>query len=583
MNESTEPTVSTPEPSGIVLLRQPGLRDASEAAARASLSPHLLRLPVVNVEADMRPFAGEVQIDQWQSQDAFLRRMAAEVLANAGKMGGTPFIHYFGLAEVPHAVGLGAYVGDEVPVTLYEYNRESAVWETGGPEPEGLSTEGLPEGPPMSIAGVAIIRVEISARVADEEVHEAAGRDVLADVRIAIPEPQVGLVRGSAMAERVRVEVRRAFSILHNHFPKLRQIHLFVAAPTTVCFAVGQAIKPRNSVACRTYRFRTSDGRTRQQPAILIRHDALVEPSPLSAEDRALAARMRVERVAPALEQVQVWAAATKEWARWFQGMKHPEMSRVAPFPTLPPLGRVVRGDTISPEDAREFRLAGKKWFIGDRLLVSWNREFGSDPASFDRVLRIFFAHEYLHRFQGVSGSLATGIGRFGLCLEHVDYVADCYALLHEATFGPEVADLSNLVDVMLRSLWAFDADASPEWQVRRLRRYLNWYWRFAVIEKSPQSQVSVLAASPHIEIAGLDQYLIGARHMVNLDSSRSGNELELAVVLADGQLVRIQASPSLRLAEMLTAFMDHDHETLKSMFRAVVELASPRQHLNED
>jgi len=70
---------------------------------------------------------------------------------------------------------------------------------------------------------------------------------------------------------------------------------------------------------------------------------------------------------------------------------------------------------------------------------------------------------------------------------------------------------------------------------------------------------------------------------MVNLDSSRSRNELEMAAVIANGQLVRLQTSPSLRLAEMLTAFVDHDHETLKSMFRAVVEQASPRQHLLED
>lgn len=580
MTDALATARSEPERSGLVLLRQSGLRAVSETEARASLAAHLVRLPAASIDADMRAFSRDVELDQWQPQDRFLRGVAADVLANAAKMGGSTAIHYFGLAEVPHAVTLGAHIGDEVPVSLYEWNRESGVWETGGTAID-VSTEGLPLGPPVAVSGVAVVRIEVSARIADGEVHEAAGQDILADVRIAVAEPQAGLVQGSATAELVRVEVRKAFSILQNHFPKLRQIHLFVAAPTSVCFAAGQAIKPRNSVPCRTYRFRIAESRPRQQPAILIRLNPVVEAPPLSAEDRLLAADLRRDRAAPALQRVQAWAAQTADWESWFAGMSIPQISTVAPFPTLPPLGRVVgREDGLFPDDVLEFSFSQGKWLIGDRLLVSWHRQFGRESASLDRVLRIFFAHEYIHRFQGVSGSLATGIGRFGLCLEHVDYVADAYALLHEAAFEPGARDLSDLVDEMLQSLWAFDIDSGINWPVRRLRRYLNWYWQWAVLHNRPQSPPAILATPPRIEMAGLDQFLEGPRHMVNLETGQFGRDLELAIVIETGELVRLPSAPTLPLAEMVGAFIDHNHERLKSLFLAVFEHAKPRQHV---
>ena len=118
--------------------------------------------------------------------------------------------------------------------------------------------------------------------------------------------------------------------------------------------------------------------------------------------------------------------------------------------------------------------------------------------------------------------------------------MADAYAVFHQLDFvsraNPErVRDddarqnfVGDQVDLLLRSFWAFE-ETPPwhEWQERRLRRYLNWFWRRVQIRRARdlRSAVRLLARQPAIEVAGL-RYITGrGRIFVLLNEVRVGEE----------------------------------------------------------
>ena len=76
---------------------------------------------------------------------------------------------------------------------------------------------------------------------------------------------------------------------------------------------------------------------------------------------------------------------------------------------------------------------------------------------------RLFLFHEYVHDHQTLTSTTAREVGKFGSVMEHIDYVADSYALLHELayarkdTWSPEQlkAALDELVEVMLGGVGA--------------------------------------------------------------------------------------------------------------------------------
>jgi hypothetical protein len=171
-------------------------------------------------------------------------------------------------------------------------------------------------------------------------------------------------------------------------------------------------------------------------------------------------------------------------------------MADARPFPALPPLWEVV--DPRDTVDLAPFDGDGgyghdkdaHSWRLGDRLLLALSSTAGDD-ATLQRLIQLFLFHEYLHEHNALTKYTAQDVGSYPNSLEHIDYAADLYALLHQlgwamindaqvvATDETQCRYLADQIDLILRSFWAFDQPfPRDEWQVRRLRRYLNWYWR---------------------------------------------------------------------------------------------------------
>ena len=134
---------------------------------------------------------------------------------------------------------------------------------------------------------------------------------------------------------------------------------------------------------------------------------------------------------------------------------------------------------------------------------------------------------------------------------------------------------LADQIDLILRSFWAFDPNPPVlEWQVRRLRRYMNWYWRSVQIRRARTivQAIRLFRRQPHVELAGLHQFARGRRVLVRLDRFDDSTQLELAIVLETDQLLRIQESPNASLSSLLEAFAQGKHSDIRTFFATVFE-----------
>lgn len=587
----------------ILIIRQPSaLRAITEEEALQVLTPDEQALPRREIEVQTSQFADAVAQGDWGGQDAYLREAAAKIRALADELGNVA-LHYVGLAEVPHVIALGAHVGNERVVIPHDHIGADGPWRwTEVGQTITLKIVGTDE---LKISvkarGAAVIRVSISNTVTDEDVRAVVGEATLADVAITHAEvvPARNLICSLADVEAVRKAFIAAYGAVLNARPGIDVIHLFVAAPPSVCFAVGQELVLRNGKPVQTYRYRSGNGDApKQQTAIFLSPTAeQIALVPLTGDELAIAQRVRNDVWPAALRDLERYAANKQADGHneglWYENFIHRDaFRRAAPFPALPSLPTFIPLDVnVDPEPfAADFAFeeAGRKWWrLNDRLLVGLHRAADGDYHRLQMLIRLFLFHEYVHLFHSIGKHTAAEVGKFANCLEHIDYTADTYALLHQldlsryedhtlGQFVPMQKFLVNQVELAIRSFWAFDADAGSEWPVRRIRRYLNWYWRQVQIENagSAEGVAMLFTRQPRLEIGGLYQVARGRRVVAFLDKLDPSTHLEFAVVMENEKLFRLSDSPNTNLRELLASFRKGEHMEIQKFFRSAYDTA---------
>lgn len=230
-------------------------------------------------------------------------------------------------------------------------------------------------------------------------------------------------------------------------------------------------------------------------------------------------------------------------------------------------------------------------WHSGDYnsvaltpLVLALAEAAGENEVQLRALARLFFYHEYLHDWQDLTKYTAEDVGRFANCLEAIDYMADSYALLHQLDHAIQVEGfreagarqfLVDQITLAISSFWAFEPQApNVEWQERRLRRYLNWYWRRVQIREAPDSATAIrtLSRRPSIEIAGFKYRTGGGRHFVLVNEPRPGDVPELGVVLEDGRFHRLGSTTDLSIEEVMRAFGEADRDAIDRFFNSLFE-----------
>jgi hypothetical protein len=136
---------------------------------------------------------------------------------------------------------------------------------------------------------------------------------------------------------------------------------------------------------------------------------------------------------------------------------------------------------------------------------------------------------------------------------------------------------VASLIDLVIRSFWAFE-DPPPleKMEIRRLRRYFNWYWQKERVLRcrTPLQLAAVLARKPVVEIAGLEPSVESRRYMGHLRRFDPQVHLELALVLDNEELKRIPTSVTVPLEKLMEAFSAHDHGQIQQAFRQIFDEA---------
>jgi hypothetical protein len=610
------------------------IRATTEAEILTALEEASHQLPRHVVSVDLTPYEAEVEGGHWEASHAFIRKVAGDLRAVADKLKDVRIL-VGGIAEIPHVVALGAYFSDERQVDVRDLDRDRGTW--AWPEPRGvlrLETAGLPTERVLQ-SGPVVLRLEISNAIGEAEVRSEVGDDYSANVsiRLAGDYPTRGAVRSSQDVETVKIAVRRTLAALEDLRPNATVIHLFVAAPVSVSFIVGQELHLRSGTPVQTYRHRSRDGEKPYSPAILLSASTLSDvESPLTPEQVATAvdirtvvwprtlsgviryaARHKSTRPTPTTPMVPdpsllrltfqrvrrlIGRTGAKQNAgreRWYGDLTTAGiLLPIDPFPALLPIGDLVaERDHVNPapalgdygfdKDGKD----GRVWRLPDRLLTGFHQTVNGDIAALERLIRLFLFHEYLHDWQDLTKYTAGDVGSFANSLERVDYLADTYAILHEHDYTlrdqPErfAQDwqrkdlLADIIDLALRSFWAFEP--SPPhyvWQERRLRRYLNWFWRRVQVRRAPSLQVALqtLTQPPAIEIAGLEYRVGRGRIFVACNRIRPGENLEIGLVLEDGRFFRLASVGNMSIEALLEAFGNHDHEGVSLFFNSLFE-----------
>jgi hypothetical protein len=610
------------------------IRATSEAEILTALEEASHELPRQVVSVDLTPYEAEVEGGHWEASHAFVRKVAGDLRAAADKLKDVRIV-VGGIAEIPHVVALGAYFSDERQVEVRDLDRDRGTW--AWPEQRGtlqLETVNLPtERVPQS--GAVVLRLEVSNAIGDAEVRSEVGDDYSANVsiRLAGAYPIRGAVRSSQDVETVKIAVRRTLAALEDLRPNATVIHLFIAAPVSVSFVVGQELHLRSGTPVQTYRHRVRDGENPYSPAILLSASTLSDvESPLSPEQEARADHIRTMLWPRTLDDVIRYSAGHRfnrptatppkvhypnplrsafqalkglvdrtrprqsvGQGRWYNGLATEGLLLpIDPFPGLLPIGELVaERDQVDPEpqlgdygfdkDGKD----GRVWRLPDRLLVGLDQTVNGDDASLKRLIRLFLFHEYLHDWQDLTKYTAGDVGSYANSLERIDYLADTYAILHEHDYTlkgqPEAFAqewqrkdlLADLIDLVIRSFWTFQP-SPPQyvWQERRLRRYLNWFWRRVQVRRASSLQVAlkVLTQPPAIEVAGLEYRVGRGRVFVALDRLRPGENLEIGLVLEDGRFFRTASVGNMSIEALLKAFVNHDHDGVSLFFNSLFE-----------
>jgi hypothetical protein len=583
----------------VILIRHAGLRMISKTEVASVLSQKALRRSPENVLVDTMAYADDVDGGVWDASERYIIEEAKRLRALADENGASRFL-YFGLAEIPHAIALGAYLGDERHVDVFDHHRDEGTWAWPSEEKSIKVSRTTTLTDTVTMPGDAAVRVEVSAAISDDDVEAAIGPERIADVTIRVENkaPEVAtVIQSSADVQAIRQEFRSALAALSEKRPNMERIHLFVAAPTPVCFALGQELHLRNSVPVQTYRFRKREDAPNYQAAIeLTAEEAQASDIQLSNEEVREAKRVREEVWPEALREVHRYAQSKKdmadgrEQAPWHQSLRLREhLQGPNPFPQLPPIWEVVDfDDGVDPEPypGNEYGRDATRnlWRLSDPLLVSLSHAC-EDDDELKQLIRLFLFHEYLHTHHSLTKYTAEGVGRFANCLERLDYEADFYALLHQLDWaamygdirGGEHAFLQEQLDLLLRSAWAFvPGETVKRWQVRRVRRLLNWYWRQVQVQEAPDIAVAldVLSKAPSVELVGQQLRTGAGRTYMMMTKLDPAVELSLGLITEDERLLRIVDQVNHNLKKLMEAFRCRQHEEIKIFFAGVFERA---------
>ncbi len=593
--------MSGPLPSGLLLLSHPEQIGITPRDMTDALPDAYKVLPRHPVEVDMVDVVRQaIRSQDWGAAGRTLEEKFRADIKPLRERHPDYRIVYFGASPVPLAINLGFLLETWQGIEVIPHHHARRVWGWSSEQetpPPRLAAVNLPDHIDRT-AGQAIVRVSTSHRV-DPLVTKVVVPDSLLEIDIALEHPAEDAFRSLAEMEEVAQAFRKALDIIGDRFTGIRHVHLFASVQPGMALLLGAQINKSMHPAVQTYQYaRNAENTAFHVPALLINGPRRPEVVALTAQQEAVAERDRVA-LAKDLDRMKGFAArepqdGAKSWiaSLLMRAEAPPAFSGV--WQTLPKLQKTPLPRTEIDIACRtvedSFRLSpNDTWQISDQWLARLAHRIPED-ASRHRALRMLVLHEAIHRGpQGLTRTLSQGIGRFPKVLEEADYHADVWAMLYEhaLTGSQSITEVKNprtfflgLVRLATEAMWAFDDDGPPlrEIQIRRLNRYLIWYWQYLLLERGTghgdemtlDAVLSLLAQRPTIELAGPMVLVHDERVFFALDEARMTTP-ELGIYF-QGRISRYGVRVDFSISTLLDGVRRRDGDTIIKVLRGAAD-----------
>lgn len=570
--------------SGVILLLHGVHDEITVDEVRPALpgdNPALYPILLQPVECSL---AKAKDINWGEAEAAQARLVDGEMRQRLAQQPGLPWA-YFGLAPVPLAMHLGFLVGRLRRGDVFQRSHDARTWRwnTTGATDLSVTTRGLPTDSVRSADDV-IVRVSVTGSIdPGHTLRCVPGAGTEIDLEVTPIAEDV--LRSADDLVRIRDRFKEVMDRIAEKRPNARTVHVFAAIPCGLAFQLGTVVSQTTHPRVQTYHYARME-EPPHQPAIVLGTQTTSAPTPREG-DRAAAADLRrswdaelgrlrglckgsgswVERILPE-------AAAAEFGGAW----RH-----LATLEATVLSASSLDLETTDVPGGFLFDRASAKWQLSDGLLGAITRRLREGPA-LARAGRLLLLHEALHlESHRLTDATAVAIRRFPKVVEEVDYQADVWGILHELALsrglagGPSTltTHVAEIVRTALETMWAFNETGGEleELEVRRVNRYLIWYWQGLRLErcKDEVQMARVLARKPTLELcgprvrAGVDRIFCSLRQPWIVQP-------ELGLLCDDNSVVRQGHSGATDIDVLLEGLRQRDGERIRSVLRSVLD-----------
>lgn len=505
-------------------------------------------------------------------------------------------ILYFGTASIPLALHLGYCFGSWKDVDVYLLHREKKTWHWFNDACDHALASKMDFVKEAFNGPIDVIyKVEATYPVAEDELKEVVENPSKV-IGLSLENIGQDVFRDQEQLKYFAHQFALGLDAVAGNLRGVDKIHLFPTVPVGLAFLMGTKINPLITKPIVTYQYNT--GRTPKHEQVLILQEAARPEMNITTEDQQLIDEIKQGLKSELENQIVAFAKGkvedTQKFGKtpdWVQLVlpegNYSEMQRGF-WRYIPPVSETILcSSTLSKETelAEEgfFITESNEWQINDRFIFNIMNRLGRDKGKILRALRMFIFHEAIHINQGLTNYTALNIGRFPRVLEEADYIADVWAMVHEFSYSKmyhrqetvsEKGFFKETIDIASKTMWAFDdLDLDTEqMQIRRVNRYLIWYWNYLQIEDRACSTlediIEILANKPLLEIRGLDIRAQAQRTVFRMTGFKT-EELELGYLDKKGQIKRASNAGGLQIAEIIRGFRERNGERILSQLKS--------------
>ncbi len=552
----------------------------------------LVPVPVVPATLELADTAHADWTDLRRKQEAIVDRELQRLLGQHPEYD----LAYFGLAPVPLAMHLGYLVDRWRKSRVYQRHHETRAWSWAHATEAALQpvTNGLPGDLVRSPEDV-VVRVSVTATVSPLHTSRVVPA-CSTEVDVASSAIGEDVIRTESELEAIAASVKAVLDRLVELRPNARTVHLFAAVPAGLAFRLGTLVSATRHPRVQTYQY-VHGADPPHRRAILLGPEAR-PAQPLSNDERAEAEAMRREW-AEDLSSVRTFSTGLAERLRSDPGEPWPRFllpreaadafearwRDLAYLHETPLSGAPIALDVTSVRDAFCYDTDRQAWLLGDDLLAAIGRRIASADQR-RRAGRMLLLHEGVHlESHRLTPATAPAIRRFPKVLEEADYQADVWAMLHEYAYTfasaaePTSLDArSTFIDIVrtaVDTMWAFNdgPDELDEMEIRRVNRYLIWYWQWLRIERcrSLEAIARVMARKPIIELAGPRVRAEGDRVFYELREPWQV-ELELSALLEDNGIARHGHGGATSVPLLIEGLRQRDGGKIRAVLASIVD-----------